>query len=897
MKDLNLDWNYIESHRVEGKRDRVDIEIYCPACGAENFKINKRTGKYDAYGCNCMEHETSRKEIAKALLLPTSTPPMPIGSKQPQLKRKMPVQESVQQSEQQIKIRRSNAQTPAIIYESPAWGTQEYRNLKRTIAKECEGDNATLKDVREIRFPYDYLPNGQFKRWVSRFEWANEQSTRDKAIARHKAGKTHEKTIRQGRIDEEGAIRWSKGEKPWEPYRIEDALAAEGNGLLIVEGETATDAMYRMGLAAVTLQGNTWGDVVTLCDRVPQTDLLIFLTDADDEGDAKGEKFVKATEKEGRKAIAISMRKLFPELALRIKGFDAVDVENVAIKTNKEKFIQTFITRLEFEVSLALENTTKNNISNTKKTDNNNNSKKESKVNRAIRLIEQVLGSIKIRRNKMSQAIELDSEPGKPFNLRDLWFDIQTKLNENIPLSFLEQVGACLADKNDYHPVQDYLESCPTEKIDFIDNLSSRFLGNNLSISNVIVKKFLIGAVARIFKPGCKMDSALIFKGEQGIGKSSFFRELAGAFFNDSMGDISNKDDLLTAQAGWINEWPELETIFTRADVSKTKSFLSRQKDFLRLPYGRNVEEIQRSFVIAGTTNEDSFLRDPTGSRRFWIVEMFSKLNIEQLRKERDRIWGAAVAAYKAGESWVLTEQEQLKADRIAAQFNSQDPWEEAIAEHLANWLGEEVSVKRILDKVLGIELAKQTVQLASRVGRILVGLGWKKIRKRIDGIRQYLYRRENSDPFHDEQCDSEDTLAEEASPAHSVSGIDTECAGEQLPSSNSIVGNPLAKIENVTKTENEMQHGVSATEGIPVTGIPVTGEGEAVDFPSDNALPDNLQRTKALSKEINGLLVLEDVRQLFQLRDKNLDIWQDAIARLKPDKRSQLKSLLEEVA
>ncbi|MEM9540961.1 MAG: virulence-associated E family protein [Cyanobacteria bacterium P01_E01_bin.42] len=890
MTELNLDWNYIESNRVEGKRDRTDIEIHCPACGAENFKINRKTGKYDAYGCNCMEPETTRKEIARALLLPTSTPSMPIGSKQPQLKRKMPVQ----QSEQQIKIRRSNAQTPAIIYEPPAWGTQEYRNLKRTIAKECEGDNVTLKDVREVRFPYDYLPNGQFKRWVSRFEWTNEQSTRDKAIARHKSGKSHEKTIRQGHIDEEGAIRWSKGDKPWEPYRIEDAMAAEGNVLLIVEGETATDAMYCMGLAAVTLQGNTWGEVGMLCD-LPDCNLFVFLTDADDEGDAKGEKFVKAMEEKGRKAIAISMRKLFPELALRVKGFDAVDVENVAIKTNNE-FIQSFITRLEREVSSTLEGITKNNILTTNKTTKNNESKKESKVNRAIRLIEQVLGSVKIRRNKMSQAIELDSEPGKPFNLRDLWFDIQTKLNENIPLSFLEQVGACLADSNDYHPVRDYLESCSEEKIDFIDNLSSRFLGNNLPISNVMVKKFLIGAVARIFDPGCKMDSALILKGDQGIGKSSFFRELGGAFFNDSMGDISNKDDLLTAQAGWINEWPELETIFTRADVSKTKSFLSRQKDFLRLPYGRNVEEIQRSFVIAGTTNEDSFLRDPTGSRRFWILEMFLKLNIEQLRKERDRIWGAAVTAYKAGESWVLTEQEQSEADRIAAQFNSQDPWEEAIAEHLGNCLGEEVSVKQLLDKVLSIDIGKQTVQLASRVGRILVGLGWKKIRKRIEGIRQYLYRRENSDRIYDEETNSEEPLAIETPPAHSVSTFDTECAGEQADLNPLVEPNPLAEIESV-KAKNETGQEVLVTQEAPVTRILVTGESESLDFPSDDVLPDNPQRTKVLSKEIKGLLVLEDTRKLFQLRDKNFDIWQDAIARLKPDKRSQLKTLLEEVA
>lgn len=207
--------------------------------------------------------------------------------------------------------------------------------------------------------------------------------------------------------------------------------------------------------------------------------------------------------------------------------------------------------------------------------------------------------------------------------------------------------------------------------------------------------------------------------------------------------------------------------------------------------------------------------------------------------------------------------------------------------------MGEEVSVKGILDKVLGIELAKQTVQLASRVGRILVGLGWKKIRKRIDGIRQYLYCRENSDRLYDEQCDPEDTLAKESLPAHSVSDIDTECAGKQLLNLDAIAANPLTEIESVTKTEIETEQEIPTTEEYPVTRIPVTGESEAVV----NSPPDKLlQCTKVLSRQIKGLLVLEDVRQLFQLRDENLDIWQDAIARLNPDKRSQLTSLLEEV-
>ena len=133
--------------------------------------------------------------------------------------------------------------------------------------------------------------------------------------------------------------------------------------------------------------------------------------------------------------------------------------------------------------------------------------------------------------------------------------------------------------------------------------------------------KWLIGGVARIFQPGCKVDTCLILEGEQGLLKSTALRTLAGdAFFTDDIADLGSKDSVMQTRGVLIIELAELDSM--SREVSRVKAFMSRQVDRIRPPYGRRVIEVPRECIFAGTTNKDTYLKDETGGRRFWPVKV-----------------------------------------------------------------------------------------------------------------------------------------------------------------------------------------------------------------------------------------------------------------------------------
>jgi predicted P-loop ATPase len=141
-------------------------------------------------------------------------------------------------------------------------------------------------------------------------------------------------------------------------------------------------------------------------------------------------------------------------------------------------------------------------------------------------------------------------------------------------------------------------------------------------------------------------------QGDQGFQKSTFFKILAGGiYFDDSLGAVSDKDERLKMHRAWFVEWSELETIFSRRDVSATKGFLSSAVDMLRPPYHRDTQDFPRASIIVGSTNKDEFLSDETGNRRFWVIPVKKKIDVDLLAQERDAIWAAAVLAYKSTSS------------------------------------------------------------------------------------------------------------------------------------------------------------------------------------------------------------------------------------------------------
>ncbi len=155
-----------------------------------------------------------------------------------------------------------------------------------------------------------------------------------------------------------------------------------------------------------------------------------------------------------------------------------------------------------------------------------------------------------------------------------------------------------VAEENAYNPVLTYLDTVAQQiaPID-IDNLSVRYFGTSNPLYDVFLKKTLIAAVARAYDPGCKHDTTLVLKGEQGIGKSSFFNVLSGDWFDDSMGDGKLKDDLIILHKSWIQEWGEIERVFSKRQAGELKAFLTRRSDTIRPPYGRTAIEFPREIL------------------------------------------------------------------------------------------------------------------------------------------------------------------------------------------------------------------------------------------------------------------------------------------------------------
>ncbi|BAB77438.1 VapE domain-containing protein (plasmid) [Anabaena sp. FACHB-709] len=358
----------------------------------------------------------------------------------------------------------------------------------------------------------------------------------------------------------------------------------------------------------------------------------------------------------------------------------------------------------------------------------------ESKLEQKLNAIRAVWGS-RLRWNMLKKQVELD---GKRLPLDRIDLKVAIDVHIDISKEQAKSVVLELALANSYSPVVEYLQSVerryPNVDVSLLDKLAERYFGTNDPLHAALMKRTLIAAVARAFEPGCKHDEITILQGKQKSLKSTFWEILAGEeFFTDDLNG-TEKDEVLKISQYWILEYAEFENSYKKKDVSQLKAFLSRKKDSMRRPYGTDIEDFPRPSILVGTTNLDEFLYDPTGERRFWVIKvLFKKIPIKMLQQERDLIWAAAVAAYRNGEQWRLTEVEDEWLDAANKQYQSTDTWEEAVMAWAE--LQKEVSVGEILSDVLKIELAKQSKAEQNRVAAILRSHGWTRgDRKRVNG-------------------------------------------------------------------------------------------------------------------------------------------------------------------
>lgn len=214
---------------------------------------------------------------------------------------------------------------------------------------------------------------------------------------------------------------------------------------------------------------------------------------------------------------------------------------------------------------------------------------------------------------------------------------------------------------NGYHPVRDYLDGLIWDGIERLDNLFIDLFGAPDTLyTRAVTRKSFTAAVSRIYNPGCKYDYVLVLVGDQGVGKSTTLAKMGGDWFSDSMPTLVGKEALESIQGSWIIELGELAGL-RKAEVDAVKHFISKREDRYRVAYGKRVEHFPRRCVFFGTTNEEDFLRDVTGNRRFWVVNCKggkgSKDFKEYLTSETvAQLWAEAKERFRQGEPLYLAE-------------------------------------------------------------------------------------------------------------------------------------------------------------------------------------------------------------------------------------------------
>lgn len=215
------------------------------------------------------------------------------------------------------------------------------------------------------------------------------------------------------------------------------------------------------------------------------------------------------------------------------------------------------------------------------------------------------------------------------------------------------------AHKNKFNDVQDYLNSSQWDGVKRLDTLLVDYLGAEDNVyTRAVIRKSLAAAVARVMTPGVKYDYMPILAGPQGIGKSTFLRLLGRRWYSDSLATFEGKEASEMIQGVWINELGELNGL-SRSETNAVKQFLSRTEDIYREPYGRRTNVYPRRCVFFGTTNDSEFLKDRTGNRRFWPVDVgvqeCTKNIFTQLEDEVDQIWAEAYVYWQLGEPLYLS--------------------------------------------------------------------------------------------------------------------------------------------------------------------------------------------------------------------------------------------------
>ncbi len=296
-----------------------------------------------------------------------------------------------------------------------------------------------------------------------------------------------------------------------------------------------------------------------------------------------------------------------------------------------------------------------------------------------------------------------------------------------------------IGEYNRFHPVRDYLDSLQWDGVKRLDSWMTKYLGvEDTAYTRAVGRLFLTAAVRRVREPGCKFDEMVVLEGRQGGGKSTALRTLAMSdkWFTDELPLGASGKEIIEATGGkWIVEAAELVGV-TKKTSEQMKSMLSRTFDKGRPAYGYFSDQRDRQFVICGTTNDDKYLKDKTGNRRFWPV-VCGKIGLNSLKEDRDQIWAEAATVEAERTSIRLDPSLYALAAGEQTKREEENPLEAVFDAKLGGLTGR-FPVGVIYD-LLGMPKTQQSMTL---IGQAAKSLGWDRKKLAYQGARVMCYAR-----------------------------------------------------------------------------------------------------------------------------------------------------------
>jgi putative DNA primase/helicase len=322
----------------------------------------------------------------------------------------------------------------------------------------------------------------------------------------------------------------------------------------------------------------------------------------------------------------------------------------------------------------------------------------------------------------------------------------------SMPRAALEEAVKMTAGRHRYHPVRDYLatvrgtwDKTPRlggwlQQVCQVEMPADPTEASNLRGYLRRVGSWLVMAMcARVLTPGVKFDYMVIFEGRQGWGKSTLSQILGGEWFADTGLVMGEKDAYQNLQGVWVYEIGELDS-FSKTEVTKVKAFASSQKDRFRASFDRRPRDYPRQVVFIGTTNEDHYLTDLTGNRRFWPVRLGGPVDLAWVRTNRDQLFAEAMHALDQGHRFNPTFDEQRELfDPQQRERVVESPIESRIKAFLydedqdvphgkANGaFVNEITTAELLARIgIGIEKQVTSPTVVKAANAVLKNLGWK---------------------------------------------------------------------------------------------------------------------------------------------------------------------------